>query len=360
MAKTPDPYGADLEFRNGVIKHLIDSVDCTEHLGVSLEQFLGNITAGVNHKHLAYHLFCIVNLYIAKQTTLDQEQMSAIRRIIEQLREEWSNNTTSLGCSSTQPHTSFPIHSDKPCAWRESFPSPRTELIDATEHDVESVCEALNHVDIAHPSTPDRFVREDEKYMLKPTNFHEAVESKEMDDLKSQYPFGHRVMRGQGWLASRGLGPDGLGIPRPLDTNLLIRDLKHHESPHGLGYVPKTYENAHTMSDSTKGTAEKTEAPVSPVKAWQEYVADHRIDDRATKTSRGYEPRIDASSVATALTDDCIKATVQDQYVINDIWKNPAAYKGTTGARGNAFSGILGKRSKESPKTDGRYHGGCW
>ena len=43
-----------------VIDQLLQSVDCTQHLKDSLGQFLSNITADANHKHLAYHLFCTV------------------------------------------------------------------------------------------------------------------------------------------------------------------------------------------------------------------------------------------------------------------------------------------------------------
>lgn len=60
MATTSTLHEADLEFRNEVISKLLDSVDCAKHMKDSFGQFLGSITADANHKHLAYHLFCIV------------------------------------------------------------------------------------------------------------------------------------------------------------------------------------------------------------------------------------------------------------------------------------------------------------
>ncbi|KAI0508362.1 hypothetical protein F5B22DRAFT_659301 [Xylaria bambusicola] len=315
---------ADMELHSQVIQQLLQSMDCAQYLKDSLSQFLGNITTNVNHKDLAYHLFCIVTLYISKQTTLDNEQMSVLCRsayyqptstafgdllapAIEQLRQDWSESNASS----------------------ESLGAPlQIEDVDMSE-DPDNVSQALS---ISRSITPDRFVREAEKCLLVASNFSGAVSSKDSKDianLKSQYPFGYRLMTGQGWSSQSGLGPDGSGIQAPLDENTLAHTFRYRESPTGLGYTNKPSSKIPGNDNHTAPSGKQAEAFVDPASAaWHQYTVDPRGGDLTAKPDYMYDinttlPReaVHSHLLRTGINSG-VKTIIQDQCVIHDKWRD--------------------------------------
>ncbi|KAI3328392.1 hypothetical protein F4824DRAFT_493174 [Ustulina deusta] len=368
MATTSTLHEADLEFRNEVISKLLDSVDCAKHMKDSFGQFLGSITADANHKHLAYHLFCIVTLYISKQTTLDEEQMSVLCRIIEQLRQEWGDGDASSETSAASLYTK----NDDVCSKQSASPStaalPRTEAggtmnfaaKSVVSGEANNICEALQNISIARSTTPDSFVREAEKCILTSPSFHGAVGSKDTADLESQYPFGYRLMTEQGWSGQSGLGADGSGIQRPLDAYTLSRVFKDHESPVGLGYALNAGKKVPTNGNSTGESKKQTNGFAGASTAWNQYVTDPRTGDETAKSGYNYEAAINAPRGTRVdygkriQTKGKTKTIVQDQCVINDNWKDTSNYASTPQAQKNMSQGISGK----TPKTPSINPGG--
>ncbi|KAI1281093.1 hypothetical protein F5Y07DRAFT_355359 [Xylaria sp. FL0933] len=333
MAKDPSLHEADLDFRTEVIEKLLASVGWPQHLKDSLGQFLHVATADANHKHLAYHLFCIATLYISKQTTLDEEQQSVICRTVGQLRRDWgggdvpSENPPSHGetGNSKQAAVSDTItnghfeqngsagHAIEPHAEAEGTVAFTGK--DLATGDVNEGCPALHSPSIARSATPDSFVRGGEKCILEGPNFHGAVSSDDGTDLKSQYPFGFRLMSKQGWGQQNGLGPDGSGIPRPLDANTVRHTYGIHESPVGLGYEGQT---------NGKKTILKEEKPPGSygdkAKAWKSYVADPRTgDEEARSDSKCDTAEVTRHEMVPKKGDT--KIILQNDNIITDTWK---------------------------------------
>jgi hypothetical protein len=181
------------------------------------------------------------------------------------------------------------------------------------DDDIDGVCEAIEHTNIARSTTPDSFVRAVKKHPLGTPNFHEAVRSEDTVDLKSQYPFGHRLMTKQGWSDRSGLGPDGSGIQRPIDADILA---------HKTSYV------VHANSISTERIGKQTDAFVGKARAWNQYVLDPDTGDKSAKEGYSYDEAIDTtrrirgSHGITASTNANSKTIIQDHYVINDNWRD--------------------------------------
>ncbi|KAI0428305.1 hypothetical protein F5Y09DRAFT_357896 [Xylaria sp. FL1042] len=354
-------HTADLDFRNEVIDKLLAPVDWAQHLKDSLGQFLRGVTADVNHKHLAYHLFCIVTLYISKQTTLDEEQKSVICRTVEQLRRDWGGgnapleNSSALGLHSENGHVKQLALSstDTDGYFKQSgssnIPMLPTETggamafsaTDATSGDADQDFKALHHPSVTRSATPDSFVREGEKCILKCPNFHGAVSSDDGADLKSHYPFGFRVMSKQGWWGQNGLGPDGSGIQRPLDANNLSYTYGQHGSPSGLGYEGRINGKL-TMLEEEKLPSPHTNG----AKAWQSYVADPRTgDERAISNSKCDTAKVVCQNMAenVAPPKGNTKIVFQDQSIITDTWKKPSSSPRASQAQKNVRQRISGK-----------------
>ncbi|KAI0537603.1 hypothetical protein GGR58DRAFT_471185 [Xylaria digitata] len=364
MATTSDSNEADLEFRNEVIDKLLDSVDCTKYLKDSFGQFLGNITVNTNHKQLAFHLFCTVTLYISKQTTLDQEQMSVLCRIIGKLRQEWSDGDASSEHSIAPSYTENNVVCPKRSASSGSTTLPCAEVDDAMAStakgavgdDIGSVCETLKHTNIACPSTPENFVRGAEKHIPGTSNFDQAINSKDVDDLKSQYPFGYRLMAKQGWSDSSGLGPNGTGIRRPIHTDTSTGVFRDRDSPLGLGYLPKASSNI-IVDGSRPENAEQTKRFTSTATTWHQYVAEYLTrggtaetndqSDHATNLMRptrlAHKASTQTQTIPSSTGNSKTKIIVQDECVINDVWKDTSKYACAPRAGKNESRGILGK-----------------
>ncbi|KAJ8128965.1 hypothetical protein O1611_g4666 [Lasiodiplodia mahajangana] len=325
MENTPNLPQVDIEFRNEVIDQLLVSVDHAKDLKASVGQFLANITAKTNHRHLAYHLFCTITLYISKQTTLDEEQMIVLCRIIEQLQREWSGDDATSGHPNVSPYTST---ADSDDTWpkrnfRPVLPHAEPDRIgtsdakNAAGDDIENLCGALDPMNIARSTTPDSFVREARRHTLTAPNFHNAVIQEDASDLKSQYPFGHRLMTKQGWSQQSGLGPDGTGIQRPIDADIVAHTFQESKSSVGLGYTKAQ------ANDSPTETRKQTDALPSTAPAWHQYVADPNTGDKRARNMYRYEG---SSGTAGAIrgqltpTNANVKTIVQGQYTINDSW----------------------------------------
>ncbi|KAI0104762.1 hypothetical protein GGR51DRAFT_560760 [Nemania sp. FL0031] len=331
MGATPNPPKADVEFRNEVIDQLLVSVDYAEDLKSSLGQFLASITAKTNHKHLAYHLFCTITLYISKQTTLDEEQMIVLCRIIEQLKREWSDDDASSEGTNAPPHART-ADDDDICP-KKSLPSmlPSAESDSAGASsventaidDIQNLCQTLDHINVARSTTPDSFVREAKRHTLTAPDFHKAVIKEDTDDLKSQYPFAHRLMTKQGWSHQNGLGPDGSGIQRPIDADIVAHIFKEKKSSSGLGYTPRASGEEPANGSPMDRAGKQTDASPSTAPAWNQYVADPDTGDK--KARNGYKYEGPAGTVRDIRrqftpTNANVKTIVQGQYTIKDSW----------------------------------------
>ncbi|TGJ80036.1 hypothetical protein E0Z10_g8725 [Xylaria hypoxylon] len=351
MATTSNPNKEDLEFRNEVIDKLLDSVDCARHLKDSFGQFLGNITADANHKHLAYHLFCTVTLYISKQISLDEEQMSVLCR---------KHSTVS---SYAESNVACPKQSDLSSS--DTLPSAEVQgkitsaAKDVVNGNVDNLCTTLEHINIARSRTPDSFGREAKKYVPVTPHFYQAVNPNDAANLKSHYPFGYRVMTKQGWSANSGLGPDGTGIRRPIDANTSAYAC---HSPIGLGYhiyAPKAGSNVPVGGNSEK-VEKQTIKLTGAAKAWNQYVADPDTGDKIAKTVYRYDDAINPVRLTRlthtptqtqpipSTTNNNTKTIVQDQCVISDKWKDTSNYTSARYAQKNISQGIPGKTGKTS------------
>ncbi|KAI1426918.1 hypothetical protein F5Y12DRAFT_793645 [Xylaria sp. FL1777] len=362
---------ADLEFRNEVIDKLLGSVDCGKTMKDSFGQFLRNITADANHKHLAYHLFCIVTLYISKQTTLDEEQMSILCRIVEQMRQEWS------GSNASSENSTAPLYTEEEDVFSEQPVSssvatlPHTQAggamaivsKDVLTGDANNVSEALHRLSISRSPTPDSFVRGTGKCTVAVSNFHKGIGSKvKEEDLKSQYPFGYRLMTKQGWAAESGLGPYGSGIPRPLDAHVLTLGLRDHESPTGLGYAPNASTKLPVDEDCTAEAERQMDGPVGiSTKKWHRYVEDPRAGDETAKSSYTYNTAIKAPQGTgvghgkTTKTNGNIKTIVQGECVIKDKWKDTSNYTSASQAQETVPGGLWGiycRKQQKAPSGD--------
>ncbi|KAI0189339.1 hypothetical protein EV127DRAFT_408876 [Xylaria flabelliformis] len=334
---------ADINFRREVINQLVNSVDCTEHLKTSFRQFLGNITADVKHKDLAYHLFLTTTLYISKKVVLDEEQMAVICRTVEQLRQEWSNEGASSEPSNTTSHIRVSEHDDMYPSPFSVAPSLRVEPEDAitpaaskvADGDVGSMCDTLERIRFSRSTTPDSFVREAEKHVLVAPNFHEAVQPKDTADLSSQYPYGYKLMRKQGWSNRSGLGPDGSGIQRPIDAYALANFLGENESPTGIGFASKPSSTAPTNGNSAGKLEKRTNKVTAAVSPWRQYAADPYTGDKSAKN--GYRNNDAISTVQPNTETDGNTNTIdQDQCVIKDVWKDTSKHKSTHHIQKNA------------------------
>ncbi|KAI0872655.1 hypothetical protein GGS24DRAFT_466567 [Hypoxylon argillaceum] len=330
MAVASNLHETDMEFRNEVIDQLLHSVDCARHFKASLGQFLANVTTDANHKHLAYHLFCTVTLYISRKTTLDEEQMTVLCRIIEQLRHEWGGDNASSESSHTPPHTIRTTDHDdvlpKQGHTSSTATVPRAEAgytMNSTSKDIAkagNVCEAVENTKITRSTTPDSFVRAAKKHTPTTPNFHEAVTPEDKADLKSQYPFGHRLMTKQGWSHRSGLGPDGSGIQRPIDADVLARAI-------GPAYAPKASGEAHANDNYTDETRTRADSSNGKARAWHQYVADPDTGDKSAKKGYGYDEtadttgRIRGTHGINASNNSNSRTFSQDNYVINDSWR---------------------------------------
>ncbi|KAI1756750.1 hypothetical protein F4782DRAFT_549218 [Xylaria castorea] len=346
MANIPDE--ADVDFRCEVINRLVNSVDCAEHLKTSFQQFLGNITADVKPKDLAYHLFLTITLYISKKVVLDKEQMSVICRTVEQLRQEWSDKGASSEHLNTLPYV--PEHDDMHPRSFSVATSLRAEPEDSmtpatsnvAEGDVDSVCDALERIQFSRSTTPDSFVREAEKHALVTPNFHEAIQPKDTADLSSQYPYGYKLMSKQGWSNRSGLGPDGSGIQRPIDAHALAHPFGDNESPTGIGFASKSSSKAPTNGNPTKKSEKQMDDFAGAASPWRQYVADPDNGDKSAKNGYVSNNAINTAqgnSVlqgATTQTNGNTKTTFQDQCVVTDIWKDSSKHKSTHHVQKNA------------------------
>ncbi|TRX96665.1 hypothetical protein FHL15_002567 [Xylaria flabelliformis] len=347
MANIPDE--ADINFRREVINQLVNSVDCTEHLKTSFRQFLGNITADVKHKDLAYHLFLTTTLYISKKVVLDGEQMSVICRTVEQLRQEWSNEGASSELSSTISHTRVSEHDMHPSPFSDA-PSLRVEPEDAitpaaskvAEGDVGSMCDTLERIRFSRSTTPASFVREAEKHVLVAPNFHEAIQPEDTADLSSQYPYGYRLMRKQGWSNRSGLGPDGSGIQRPIDASALASFLGDNESLTDMEFASKSSSPAPTNGIIAGKLEKRTNKVAAGVSPWRQYAADPYTGDISAKNGYGNNDRISTAQPNTLLqgvtteTDGNTNTIDRDQCVIKDVWKDTSKHKSTRHIQKNA------------------------
>ncbi|KAI1118732.1 hypothetical protein F5Y14DRAFT_178235 [Nemania sp. NC0429] len=337
MSSVAAPCEADSEFPNEVIEQILRSVDCDKRMKASLGQFLGNVTANANHKHLAYHLFCTVILYVSKHTTLNEEEMSVLCRIIGQLRQEWSSDDASPEkfdeplCVGTADHDEV---------------SPKHSL-EATKHveggDVDDFPEVPDHAQIPRPITPiPGFMREAERHTPATPNFHDAMSSKDKADLESQYPFGHRLMTKQGWSNQRGLGPDGSGIQRPIDAYIFAGSFTSSGCPARPGRDPET---------NGRSIAHKCHS--QKVTAWHQYSANPDLGDRIADIHyRGHDTadgtgQIQVDHPTAAPASSSIKSITQD-----DNQKVIPTHRNKLGTQENASHWVLGKKAKEpSEKT---------
>ncbi|KAI0817412.1 hypothetical protein GGR55DRAFT_620335 [Xylaria sp. FL0064] len=208
---------------------------------------------------------------------------------------------------------------------------------DLATGDVNEACPALHSPSIARSTTPDSFVRGGEKCVLDGPNFHGAVSSDDGADLKSHYPFGFRLMSEQGWGQQNGLGPDGSGIPRPLDANTVRHAYGIHESPVGLGYEGQT--------NGKKTMLKEEKLPGSyagNAKAWKSYVADPRTGDEKAKS----DSKCDIAQVAyqdRVPKKDGTKIIFQDDNIITDTWKKPSDSARASRTHKNAQQGVSGR-----------------
>ncbi|KAI1312585.1 hypothetical protein F5Y03DRAFT_241648 [Xylaria venustula] len=362
MAKKSIPREADFEFRNEVIDKLLDSVDCAKHLKDSFRQFLGNITTGTNHEDLAYHLFCIVTLYLSKKTNLDDEQMSAICRIIEQLRREWGGSDTSAVNSPVPLYTE-----DKDGYFRKTgspsgvatMPVPEAggAMVFAAQNVASSgadeICDTLHQISIGRSATPEGFVRGADNCIISTPDFHKGIISDDETDLKSHYPFGYRVMAGQGWSSQDGLGPNGFGIQRPLDAITLANMHGDHESPIGLGYASKANDTASMNGKSEHNSKEQVKVSVNKATAWHQYGKDPRAGDEVAKSGYKFRTAIDTSRTNITHTDrkqkeGGLKVIIQGQCAINDKWKDTSKDKGVSQSQRNMSQGAF-EKTKSPP-----------
>ncbi|KAI0404164.1 hypothetical protein F4802DRAFT_615961 [Xylaria palmicola] len=339
---------ADLEFRDEILSRLVGHLDCDEDLRASLRLFLTGITADANNKHLAYHLFCSVTLYISKYITLSQEQMSAVCQIIEKLRKEWGDDDpvaeTSNGQSSTRTpeHDVFSGRSDPYSAATSPLVNSEVTGIPAIRNitgcNVDNVCEKLESADFASRTFPRSFVPKAEKHVPIPPNFHDAVKSDDTATLKSKYPFGYRVMRQQGWSDQTGLGRDRSGIQQPIDAHALAQGFKD-ESLFELGYARKAHSRVSTnktpLEKAEKNPNESGGMPTS----WHQYVSDPNAGDKTAKTVYGQSDAVKHQRVPVAIRTTLqakagTKVITQDQYAINDNWKDTSKNKNASHAQG--------------------------
>ncbi|KAI1356569.1 hypothetical protein F5Y01DRAFT_309978 [Xylaria sp. FL0043] len=355
MAKDSSLHEADLDFRNEVIEKLLASVGWPQHLKDSLGQFLHVATADANHKHLAYHLFCIATLYISKQINLDEEQQSVICRTVEQLRRDWGggdapsenlplrgenghSKQTAVSNTITNGHfeqNGSAGHAVEPHAEDEGAVASTGK--DLATGGVNEACPAPDSPSIARSATPDSFVRGGEKCILEGPNFHGAVSSDDGTDLKSQYPFGFRLMSKQGWGQQNGLGPDGSGIPRPLDANTVRNAYGLNEPPIGLGYEgqingKKTVLKEEKLPGSYAGKA----------KAWKSYVEDPRTgDEKARSDSKCDTAGVARHEIVPKKGDT--KLIFQDDNIITDTWKSSSDPRRASRTQKNAQQGVSGQ-----------------
>ncbi|KAI0972577.1 hypothetical protein F4678DRAFT_460145 [Xylaria arbuscula] len=351
---------ADLDFRNEVIDKLLDSVDCAKHLKDSFRQFLANITANANHKDLAYHLFCIVTLYLSKKTTLDDEQISAVCRIIEQLRREWGGSDTSSANSPVPLYTedgdgySGKLGSSSGVATT-PIPEAGGAMIFATQDvassDADEMCDALHQFSIGRSATPEGFVRGAGKCILSIPDFHKGIVSNDETDLKSHYPFGYRLMTGQGWSSQSGLGPNGSGIQRPLDAFSSANMHGDYESPIGLGYASKASDTASKNGKPRQISKEKVNGSVNTATAWNQYGKDPRAGDEVAKPGYKFSAAINTTRTRTAhanstRTDGDLKVIIQGQCEINDNWKDTSNYKAASQSQKKVSQGAFEKATK--------------
>lgn len=235
---------------------------------------------------------------------------SSPRIVIEQLRKEWSNDDASPE-KFNEPLCAGPADHDEVC--------PKQSL-EATENieggDVDNIRGVLKHAKVPRPITPNGFVREAAKHTPAAPNFREAMRSKDKADLESQYPFGHRLMTKQGWSGQNGLGPDGSGIQRPIDADILARHFTESESPAGLGCETDT---------NGKSPAHKTHR--QNITAWHQYAADpHKGDKTAQAICRNHDTadgaeKLKVAHPAAASTSANSKTIIQNGFIIRDNWK---------------------------------------
>lgn len=225
---------------------------------------------------------------------------------IEQLRREWSDDNVSTKNDTATLSTKGDVISD----------------------DAEDVCQALQHCILARSTTPYGFVREMEEWALAPTNFHEAVGSKDTAHLESQYPFGYRVMTRQGWEDKGGLGPHGSGIPSPLDGETLALAYRDPETSTGLGYATKASTKVTENDTFTQATNKRINMVADPAStAWHKYAEDPFAGDLAARSNYVYDetsvPRraVLSRSLPTE-TDGNVNIIVQGQWIIEDTWKD--------------------------------------
>ncbi|KAI1640296.1 hypothetical protein F4809DRAFT_664792 [Biscogniauxia mediterranea] len=67
--------------------------------------------------------------------------------------------------------------------------------------------------------------------------------SKDSQELKKVYPFGHKLMSSYGWTPNQGLGPDGDGIKQPVPGDS-AQTLKRYDSNPGVGHASGETSNA--------------------------------------------------------------------------------------------------------------------
>ncbi|KAI0555334.1 hypothetical protein F4679DRAFT_523354 [Xylaria curta] len=339
---------ADINFHHEVINQLANSMGCAEHLEIAVRSFLSAITTNVKYKDLAYHIFLTVTLYISKKVILDEEQMSVICRTVEQLRQEWGNEGASSELSNS--YMRVPKQDDMHPNPLNVAPSLRTELGDAitpavnnvTEGDIGSVCDVLERVQFSRSDTPDSFVREAEKHVLVAPNFHGAIQPKDTADLSSQYPYGYKLMRKQGWSNQSGLGPDGSGIQRPIDADAMAHCFGDNESSAGIGFASKSNSKAHTNGNSSGKPEKQTNESSGAVSPWRKYTADPYIGDKSAKDSYGNNA-INATQrdkvprrATTETNGNTHTTTDQDQCVIKDTWVDTSKHKSTHHVHKNA------------------------
>ncbi|KAI1736728.1 hypothetical protein F4680DRAFT_451583 [Xylaria scruposa] len=338
---------ADTNFHHEVINQLVDSMGCAEHLESSVRRFLSDITTNVKHKDLAYHLFLTVTLYISKKVVLDEEQMSAICRTVEQLKQEWGNEGASSELSNS--YTRVPEQDDTHPNPLGVAPSLRTEpeaaitptVSNATEGDIGSVCDVLERVQFSRSITPDSFVRGAEKHVLVAPTFHGAMQPKDTADLSSQYPYGYKLMRKQGWSNQSGLGPDGSGIQRPIDADAMAHCFGDNESSAGVGFASKSSSKVPTNGISAGKPEEQTNEFAGEVSPWRQYAADPYTGDKSAKDS--YENNAISKTQrnrvlqrATIGTNGNTNTTDQDHCVIRDTWVDTSKHEGSHHAQKNA------------------------
>ncbi|KAJ2986448.1 hypothetical protein NUW58_g5021 [Xylaria curta] len=358
MANAPDEI--DSRFRHGVIDYLLEPIDCPDYVKASVREFLRAITTKTMHKHLAYHLFCTINIFISRRTILDEEQRSVLRRTTEQLLQEWSDNNTSPDSSHTPPlHTGVSVHSD--ASPKQSTPintvnslhtEPGHVLGSDTERlargDVDNLCEAFNRIVFARSSTPRSFVRATEKRVLATPRSHEAISSEDAAHLESQYPFGYNLMTKQGWSDSEGLGPDGSGIRRPIDAHYVTRGFRDHGSSAGLGLASNASSRVLTNGNSTRHAMKQANTLASPAALRNQYIADPHAGDKTAKTVSRAIIRQNAENNTTN------EAIAQDQYLIEDKWKDTSNNTSTYYTREN-FPKVLARAAKEPSKDAGLF-----